>query len=103
MLQPSNELTKFGISDAVTRSFAEHSAPELVNYLDLLPGEVGNGTNLPLDGAVEHDQRAVLYYVSVDRLSAAPADRERELVRLNRSIASRGERAYLAIVTPGRR
>lgn len=102
MLQPSNELTKFGISDAVTRSFAEHSAPELVNYLDLLPGEVGNGTNLPLDGAVEHDQRAVLYYVSVDRLSAAPADRERELVRLNRSIASRGERAYLAIVTPGR-
>ena len=101
-MNPATELKKFGISDAVTRSFAEHSAPELVNYLDLIPGEIGDGTPLPLDGAVEHDQRAVLYYVSEDRLSISPTDRETELARLNRSIASRGERAYLAIVKPGR-
>lgn len=101
-MNPTTELRKFGISDAVTRPFASDSAHELVEYLDLLPSEVREGFPLPLDGAVEHDQRAVLYYLAEDRLSVAPNDRESQLLRLNRSLASRGERAYLAIVKPGR-
>ena len=101
-MNPSTELRKFGISDAVTRSFTSASAPELVEYLDLLPSSVSKNPGLPLDGAVEHNQRAVLFYVSEGRLSAAPNERDEELQRLNRSIASRGDCAHLAIVKPGR-
>lgn len=101
-MNSSTELQKFGVSDAVTRRFSSGSAPDLVEYLDLIAGDVPDDQALPLDGAVEHDQRAVLYYVAEDRLSVAPVERQRELGRLNRSISSRGERAYLAIVKPGR-
>ncbi len=98
----STELRKFGISETVTRSFGVNTAPELLNYLDLIGKVDGNQTRLPLDGAVEHDQRAVLYYVSEDKLAVSPNDRTNQLAMLNRSIGSRGERAHLAIVKPGK-
>ena len=101
-MNPSTELRKFGISDAVTRSFGSDSAPELVDYLDLLPSAPHGDGSLPLDGAVEHNQRSILFYVADDRLSIEPTNRKNELLRINKSIASRGDRAFLAIVKPGR-
>ena len=102
LVDPSTELQKFGISEAVTRSFGSESAPELVDYLDLLPSAPHGDGLIPLDGAVEHNQRSVLYYVADNRLSNEPTSREKELLRINKSIASRGDRAFLAIVKPGR-
>ncbi|MEX2170378.1 MAG: N-6 DNA methylase [Pirellulales bacterium] len=101
-MNATDELKKFGISDGVTQAFAASADPDLVNYLDLLPNSPKTGNRpLLLDGAVEHDHRPVLYYVNRSRLSAEPVERSKELAALNKSIASRGERAYLALVEPG--
>ncbi|MCH7990686.1 MAG: N-6 DNA methylase [Planctomycetes bacterium] len=86
----------------MTRSFSTGDNPELVNYLDLIGDQetTGNET-VSLDGAVEHDFRTVLYYLNESRLSDAPTKRSEQLGKLNKSISSRGERAYLAVVKPG--
>lgn len=96
------ELQQFGISESVTRAFSNGDDPDLVNYLDLI-GRPINAGNVPasLDGAVEHDHRPVLYYVDASRLSNAPETRSEQLGHFSRSISSRGERAYLAVVKPG--
>jgi type I restriction-modification system DNA methylase subunit len=98
----TDELTKFGVSEHVTRAFGVGAAPELVNYLDFLPASPQKPKGVvSLDGAVEHDHRPILYYINHSRLSASPVKRSQELATLNKSIASRGERAYLAVVRPG--
>ena len=94
----AHELRQYGISEHVIRRFTDDHRPELVNYLDLLPNERASEEGFLPDGAVENDRRPVLYYVNASRLSSSPND---QLIKLNKSIACRGERAHLAVIKPG--
>ena len=53
------------------------------------------------EGVVENGDRPLLYYVNHTRLSSSPEPQGRQLGKLSRSIACRGERAYMAIIKPG--
>ena len=72
-------------------------APQLADYLDLLPGK----SAITLDAVGECRDRPLLYFVLRDRLSADASNHEHELRSLRRALGSRGERAYLAIVESG--
>ena len=83
------------------RLFRSEPGPELINYLDLCPGRgATQGTTLP-DGVAESRERPLLYFTTSNRLSSDSRTRHVELGRLRRTLGSRGERAFLAVIEPG--
>jgi methylase of polypeptide subunit release factors len=81
--------------------FHSQPEPELINYLDLCPAQDGRGAAILPDGVAESRERPLLYFITNNRLSADATARPHQLSRLRRTLGSRGERAFLAVVEPG--
>ena len=80
-----------------------HSQPEaeLINYLDLCPAHDGRGATVLPDGVAESRERPLLYFITNNRLSTDATAQRAQLSRLRRTLGSRGERAFLAVVELG--
>jgi SAM-dependent methyltransferase len=99
MQKPINELTAYGIEGHCLRWFADPISPELLDYLDLLSSR--DGAEILPDGVAENQGRPLLYFVNESRLLHSSTESETRLGDLRRSLACRGERAYLARIRPG--
>ena len=83
------------------RSFRGATDPELVNYLDLLPKCGATERDALPDGVAESRERPLLYFITGNRLSADEDEKRIKLNRLRRTLGSRGERAFLAMIETG--
>ena len=90
-----------GVPRRNVKLFGVNPGPELLNYLDLCPGPVDDGMDVLPDGVAESRERPLLYLIRNDRLSADEQPRHAQLSRLRRTLGSRGECAFLAVVDPG--
>ncbi len=96
------ELQKFGVSGQGARLFSSTMSPELFDYLDLIePGREEDRPFLKPDGVAENQGRPLLFFVNESRLAHPENERTEDLLRLRRSLACRGDRAYLAVIRPG--
>jgi SAM-dependent methyltransferase len=95
------EIAGCGVPRESVKFFLGQPEPELLDYLDLWParGEPV-GTVLP-SGVAESRDRPLLYFVTNNGLSAGVNEQRVQLSRLRRTLGSRGERAFLAVVEPG--
>jgi hypothetical protein len=90
-----------GVPKESVKLFRSTPEPELLNYLDLCPEHDGHDTRVLPDGVAESRERPLLYFIENDRLSAETTQQREQLRRLRRTLGSRGERAFLAVVHPG--
>lgn len=98
------ELIAYGVRDRNLTLFGSGASPEVVDYLDLLPGSAtdANGGKLLPDGVAESQGHPLLYVVNHARLADERDQARSDQIRqLRRVLGSRGDRAYLAIVEPG--
>jgi N-6 DNA Methylase len=93
------ELENYGVSSRSTRLFGDSAVPEFLNYLDLI--EPRGPQALFPDGVAESQGRPLLFFVNESRLAESSAEKEAQFQHLRRSLACRGDRAYLARVRPG--
>jgi hypothetical protein len=93
------ELRQYGIEAPVVRRFEGATAPELLEYLDLV--EPRKREVLRPDGVAESQGRPLLFFVDHSNPALAANERDGKLKELRRSLACRGERSYLAVVLPG--
>jgi len=95
------ELLACGVPRDSVRFFRSEPEAELINYLDLCPKR-GATEPAPLpEGVAESRERPLLYFITANRLSSDPKTRPIQLSRLRRTLGSRGERAFLALIEPG--
>ena len=98
-VNPEAELEKYGAPRGSVLTFSDTPHPELIDYLDFT--DTSRRKELRPDGVVESQGKPLLYYVNASRLAAcANEEQETELLR-RRTLASRGQRAYLAVVRHG--
>jgi type I restriction-modification system DNA methylase subunit len=90
-----------GVPTESVKLFRGKPEPGLLNYLDLCPANDDRGTSVLPDGVAESRERPLLYFITKDRLSANTTRQQGQLSRLRRTLGSRGERAFLAVVEPG--
>ena len=90
-----------GVPKESVKLFRSTPEPELLNYLDLCPEHDGHDTRVLPDGVAESRERPLLYFIENDRLSAETTQQREQLRRLRRTLGSRGEHAFLAVVHPG--
>ncbi|MDI1313812.1 N-6 DNA methylase [Prosthecobacter sp.] len=98
------ELPNYGIDSRSkgVRWFGDKATPELIDYLDLIEPQGPLAARLiKPDGVVENQERPLLFFVNEGRLATVPKEKEQQLQDLRRSLACRGDRAYLAIIRPG--
>lgn len=95
----TSELQKYGISSSNVRKFGASAVPELLDYLDLIEGS--DQMAMRPEGVAENQGRPILFFVDESNLAIAPSDQETNLKKLRRTLACRGERAYLARILPG--
>lgn len=75
----------------------DNPGPRHLDYLDLLP-KTGGTDELCVDAVAEFQSRPLLYLVSGNQARELDSGRIRHLQQV---LANRGERAYLAFLTPG--
>lgn len=100
----SSELSAYGINgqSGSVRWFNKRATPELIDYLDLIEPQGPGARKLVIpDGVVENQERPLLFFVNEGHLAAEPDEQQREIGALRRTLACRGDRAYLAIIRPG--
>lgn len=97
MLDLTAELASYGITKESVRLF-DSPRPELLDYLDLV-----QPSTLPVRpaGVAESQGRPLLYFLNEAALHASPLEETAKRKRLRRALASRGQRAYLAVIRPG--
>jgi SAM-dependent methyltransferase len=93
------ELQKYGISSGSIQTFGTTPTPELLDYLDLI--EPRRQEALQPDGVAESQGQPLLFFVDESHLASTATEQETKLKKLRRTIACRGERAYLARILPG--
>ena len=93
------ELQKYGISSGSIQTFGTTPVPELLDYLDLI--EPRKQEALLPDGVAESQGQPLLFFVDESHLALTASEQETKLKQLRRTIACRGERAYLARILPG--
>ncbi|HEY6170211.1 MAG TPA: N-6 DNA methylase [Verrucomicrobiae bacterium] len=93
------ELQNYGVTSRSIRTFRDTAQSELLEYLDLV-GPRASGDLSP-DGVAESQGRPLLFFVNESRLAQAASQKETQLQHLRRTLACRGDRAYLARVRPG--
>ena len=93
------ELQNYGVSSDSVRSLRSPASPDLLNYIDL--AEARGQHAVQLDGVAESQGRPLLFFVNDSRLAQSPDQQQKQLSHLQRILASRGDRAYLARVRPG--
>ncbi len=94
----STELQKYGVPDGSIKSLRE-PLPETLDYLDLI--EPRGGLELSPDYVVESQGRPLLFVVNAGRLSQSPQESEKQIQSLRHAVACRGQRAYVARLSPG--
>jgi hypothetical protein len=100
------ELAAYGVQNPTILD--DVTDPEIVDYLDLVPGAGGRAVKattieediLP-DAVAESQGRPLLYVINKSHLSVDQSQSEIQLRQLCRSLGSRGDRTYLAILEPG--
>lgn len=99
----SAELSHYGInsrSESV-RWFSDAATPDSIEYLDLIEPQGTHAQRLVKpDGVVENQDRPLLFFINQGHLAQCP-DEQQQIQDLRRSLACRGDRAYLAVVRPG--
>lgn len=95
------ELLACGVPRDSVRFFRSEPEPGLINYLDLCPKRGATEPAALPDGVAESRERPLLYFITANRLSSDPKTRPIQLSRLRRTLGSRGERAFLALIEPG--
>ena len=98
---PPPEIVECGVPTRSIKLFHSQPEAELINYLDLCPAHDGCGVTVLPDGVAESRERPLLYFITNNRLSADATAQRAQLSRLRRTLGSRGERAFLAVVEPG--
>jgi hypothetical protein len=93
------ELQNYGVSHHSVRVFGASARPDQLDYLDLIEPR-GSGGVFP-DGVAESQGRPLLFFVNESRLTQSQTEKDTQLRHLRRSLACRGDRAYLARVRPG--
>ena len=97
------ELQNYGVTSQNTRLFGHVASPELLEYLDLVEPVAASPLDqiiLP-DGVAEGQGRPLLFFVNESRLAQTPKEQDQQLNTLQRKLACRGDRAYLARIRPG--
>jgi predicted RNA methylase len=95
----TTELRQYGIDDGSVRTFGSSTAPELLDYLDLV--EPRKPEVLLPHGVAESQGRPLLFFVDESRPALIAVEQETKLRNLRRILACRGARSYLARVLPG--
>jgi hypothetical protein len=98
------EVESYGVPGRSFRDLGGSASFDLLDYLDLLQqhdaGQSQADDLLP-DGVAESRGRPLLFIVNESRLAQSPAEQEKQLGKLRRKLACRGDRAYLARIRPG--
>lgn len=102
-INPVTELPRYGIGKESVQWFGDKPSPDQLDYLDLIEpqGPLADRLIRP-DGVVENQDRPLLFFVNQGRLAEAPEECQRQIGDLRRALACRGDRAYLAIIRPGK-
>ncbi|MFZ4768364.1 MAG: type I restriction endonuclease subunit M, partial [Roseimicrobium sp.] len=98
------ELSNYGINSRSksVRWFRDEATPDLIDYLDLVEPQGPQAERLIIpDGVVENQERPLLFFVDQGHLAVPPNEQQQQINDLRRTLACRGDRAYLAIVRPG--
>ncbi len=95
------ELQNYGISPNNVKLFDQKVSPDLIDYLDLIEPKYLEKELLP-DGVVENQGRSLLFFVNDSRLCLSAEEKKLKFKQLRRTLACRGERAYLAHILPGK-
>jgi hypothetical protein len=90
-----------GVPEQNIRQFTRQPDTNLLNYLDLCPAHADSMHKVLPEGVVENRGQPLLFYVHHNRLSADSNIRQGQGAQLMRALASRGERAFLAVIKPG--
>ncbi|OJV11830.1 MAG: hypothetical protein BGO12_08390 [Verrucomicrobia bacterium 61-8] len=99
-----SELEHYGIKgrSSAVRWFHGDASPELIDYLDLVAPAASRSGNLPmLDGVAENQDRPLLFFINEGRLASSSDQQAKQLADMRRTLACRGDRAYLAVIRPG--
>jgi hypothetical protein len=100
----SKELSHYGINSRSksVRWFGQKALADSIEYLDLIEPAYSqeDGEVLP-DGVAENQDRPLLFFIQESRLSQVPDERSRQISCMSRTLACRGDRAYLAVIRPG--
>jgi hypothetical protein len=103
MVDLKSEIQNYGVSGRSLLDLTETPSSRLLDYLDLLPKEnvPADESGVLPDGVAESQGRPLLFIVNESRLLQAQGDPTKQLKVLRRKLASRGDRAYLAVIRPG--
>jgi len=94
------ELKQYGVPSSSLKPFSRPADPGLLDYLDLVTSP-RSGELLP-DGVAESQGKPLLFYINASKLAASAEEQSGEIERLRRrTLACRGQRAYLAVVRQG--
>ena len=96
---PEAELAKYGVPPGCVLTFSGPPTPKLLDYLDFT-GRRREGEFHP-HGVAESQDRPLLFFVNASRLAVPAKEQEEQLSELRRTLACRGERAYLAVIRAG--
>jgi len=98
-VNPEAELEKYGVPPGCVLTFADPPKPRLLDYLDFT--DPPRKEELRPDGVAESQDRPLLFFVSESHLAVPVREQKQQLSTLRRTLACRGQRAYLAVVRPG--
>jgi hypothetical protein len=98
-LNLETELQNYGVTSGSIRWLNRPASPEVLEYLDLV--EPRKVELLLPNGVAESQGRPLLFFINALNLMATPAVQESDINHLRHRLASRGDRAYLALVQPG--
>ncbi|MGQ0528422.1 MAG: DNA methyltransferase, partial [Panacagrimonas sp.] len=97
------DLAAFGASAASVR-WLDSSGADNIDYRDLIHGvslDWERTQKISLSAVIEFDQRPLMYVIRADAMSSALDVRSTQLQALRKKLACRGDRAWLAVITPG--
>ncbi len=100
----TRELSHYGVNarSRSVRWLRNEATPELLDYLDLVePKSTRDSQAIMPDGVAENQDRPLLYFLDAGRLATDAKLQDEQVAGLQRALACRGDRAYLAIVRPG--
>ena len=98
-MNPEAELGRYGVPPDCVLAFSDPPRPELLDYLDFTGPP--RKEELRPDGVAQSQDKPLLFFVNASRLAVPANEKKQQLSRLRRTLACRGQRAYLAVIRPG--
>lgn len=99
MTQIYQSLASYGVRRADFISLEQADDHRVLRYVDLLGGELSPAI---VEAVVESQSQPLLYVITSDRLAGANRVDSDQIAELRRTLAMRGEPAWLGILRPGR-